>query len=217
MHKTTISELGSCKDKEAEIWGWVFNKRSSGSLVFLQLRDGTGFCQAVVDKSAVGSEAWDAAEKITMESSVKVRGKVVEHPKQKQVFELQVLGIEIVQIATEYPIAKKEHGVDFLLDHRHLWLRSKRPWAIMRIRDTVIRVMGEWFNDNGFIKIDSPILTATSCEGTTELFEMDYFDLGKAYLSQSGQLYQEAAVFAHGRVYDFGPVFRAEKSKTRRH
>ncbi|MBU0648620.1 asparagine--tRNA ligase [Patescibacteria group bacterium] len=217
MNKTTISELGSCRDREAEIWGWAFNKRSSGSLVFLQIRDGTGFCQAVVDKSVIGAEAWEAAGKVTMESSVKVGGKVVEHPKHRGVFEIHASRIEIVQIAEEYPIAKKEHGVDFLLDHRHLWLRSKRPWAIMRVRDMVIRAMGEWLNDNGFIKIDSPILTATSCEGTTELFAMDYFDLGKAYLSQSGQLYQEAAIFAHGRAYDFGPVFRAEKSKTRRH
>jgi len=217
MEQALITNLGEYKGREVEVWGWIFNKRSSGGLIFLQIRDGSGFCQAVVDEGSVSPEVWQAANDITMESSVKIGGGVVAHPKQEGVFELQVKAIEIVQLAEEYPIAKKDHGVDFLLDNRHLWLRSQRQWAIMRIRDTIINSLMEWLNQNGFIKIDSPILTPTSCEDTTELFEMDYFDLGKAYLSQSGQLYIEAAIFTHGSVYDFGPVFRAEKSKTRRH
>jgi asparaginyl-tRNA synthetase len=217
MEQSSISNLSTFEDKEVEIWGWIFNKRSSGGLVFLQLRDGSGFCQAVIDQGTVAAGLWNDAEKLTMESSVKVGGKVVAHPKQEGVFELQVTTLKIVQLSEEYPISKKDHGVDFLLDNRHLWLRSRRQWAIMRVRDTIINSLMEWLNQNGFIKIDSPILTPTSCEDTTELFEMDYFDLGKAYLSQSGQLYIESAIFSHGSVYDFGPVFRAEKSKTRRH
>lgn len=217
MEQSSIANLSSFRGQEVEIWGWVFNKRSSGGLVFLQLRDGSGFCQAVIDQGTIPAPLWATAEKVTMESSVKVGGKVVDHPKQEGVFELQVTTLEIVQLAEEFPISKKDHGVDFLLDNRHLWLRSRRQWAIMRVRDTIINSLMEWLNRNGFIKIDSPILTPTSCEDTTELFEMDYFDVGKAYLSQSGQLYIESAIFAHGSVYDFGPVFRAEKSKTRRH
>jgi len=217
MEQVSISRLGENEGREAEVWGWVYNKRSSGGLIFLQLRDGSGFCQAVVDEGGVDPAVWEDAKKITMESSVKVGGAVKAHPKEEGVYELQVTSLAIVQLAEEYPIAKKDHGIEFLLDNRHLWLRSSRQWAIMRIRDTIINALMEWLNQNGFIKIDSPILTPTSCEDTTELFELDYFDLGKAYLSQSGQLYIEAAIFAHGSVYDFGPVFRAEKSKTRRH
>jgi asparaginyl-tRNA synthetase len=215
--QVTISNLDSFVDQEVEIWGWVFNKRSSGGLMFLQLRDGSGFCQAIISQSEVSDALWNAAEEITMETSIKVRGLVTAHPKKENEYEIQVRGIEVIQLAEEYPIAKKERGVDFLMDNRHLWLRSKKQWAIMRIRDTVINATMEWLNRNGFLKIDSPILTPTSCEETTELFELDYFDQGKAYLTQSGQLYIEAAIFAHGSVYDFGPVFRAEKSKTRRH
>ncbi len=217
MEQVSVTNLVNFLDQEVELWGWVFNKRSSGGLIFLQIRDGSGFCQAIVDQATVSAPLWADAEAITMESSVKVGGTVTAHPKKKGEFELQVKTLEVVQTAEEYPISKKDHGVDFLLDHRHLWLRSRRQWAIMRIRDTVINSLMEWLNQNGFIKIDSPILTPTSCEDTTELFEMDYFDMGKAYLSQSGQLYIESAIFAHGSVYDFGPVFRAEKSKTRRH
>ncbi|MDD4994970.1 MAG: asparagine--tRNA ligase [Patescibacteria group bacterium] len=217
MELVKIFQLSDFNDKEVEIWGWAANLRSSGSLIFLELRDGSGFCQAIVDKGSVSAEVWDAAEKITIETSLKIGGRVAAHPKRAGEFELHASQLEIVQIAEEYPISKKEHGPDFLLDNRHLWLRSKRQWAVMRIRDTIINAMMGWLNDNGFVKIDSPILTPTSCENTTELFEMDYFDLGKAYLSQSGQLYSESAIFAHGSVYDFGPVFRAEKSKTRRH
>ena len=217
MEQVRISDLGTYVDQEIELWGWVYNKRSSGGVAFLQLRDGSSSCQAVVTQGEVEDIVWNAAEQITMESSVKIGGRLTAHPKREGEYELQVTRIEIIQLAEEYPISKKEHGVDFLLDHRHLWLRAPRQWAIMRIRDTIINATMEWLNRNGFIKIDAPILTPTSCEETTELFEIDYFDLGKAYLSQSGQLYIESAIFAYGSVYDFGPVFRAEKSKTRRH
>lgn len=200
-----------------EIKGWVYNLRSSGGLFFLQLRDGSGFVQAVVNKKDVSDAVWQNCEKLTLESSVEIKGKVTEHPRQKGVFELQVGDLSIINLAEEYPIGKKEHGPDFLLDQRHLWLRVPSQWAIQRVRNTVINATYDYFRQQGFIKIDSPILTPTSCEATTELFEMKYFDLGKAYLSQSGQLYLEAAIFAHGKVFDFGPVFRAEKSKTRRH
>ena len=157
------------------------------------------------------------ADGLTMESSVKVTGKITQHPKREDVFEMQVKGIEVIQQCNdEYPIGKKEHGPDFLLDNRHLWLRSKKQWAIQRIRNTIINATYEYLNNEGFIKIDSPIFTPNACEGTTDLFAVEYFDEGNAYLSQSGQLYLEAAIMSHGRVFDFGPTFRAEKSKTTR-
>lgn len=212
-----INKLSEAIGREVKISGWVYNLRSSGSIAFLQIRDGSGFVQAIVDKKSVPAEVWDETQKITLESSVIIKGRVSEHPKQKGVFELQVLEVKVLQIAQEYPIGKKEHGPDFLLDLRHLWLRSPRQWAIQRIRNTIINATYEYLNSENYIKIDSPILTPTSCENTTELFGMKYFDEGNAYLTQSGQLYIEAAIFAHGRVFDFGPVFRAEKSKTRRH
>ncbi|MBU4484259.1 asparagine--tRNA ligase [bacterium] len=164
----------------------------------------------------VSKEAWEEISKITLETSVIVTGKMAKHPK-KEEYELHINDLKIIQLAQEYPIGKKEHGPDFLLDHRHLWLRSQKQWAIQRVRNTVINATYEWFANNDFIKIDSPILTPNACEGTSTLFEIDYFGFDKAYLSQSGQLYLEAAVMSHGRVFDFGPVFRAEKSKTRRH
>jgi len=204
--------------QEITLAGWMYNKRGSGKIYFLQLRDGSGVTQGIVEASRVGPEVMEAAEKLTAESSLKVSGLVTQHPKQADSFEIQVTNIEIINIADpDYPISKKEHGIDFLLDNRHLWLRSNRQWAIQRIRNTIINATFEYLNNNDFIKIDSPILTPNACEGTTELFEMDYFDEGKAYLSQSGQLYIEAAIFSVGRCFDFGPVFRAEKSKTRRH
>jgi len=200
------------------ISGWMYNRRGSGKIYFLQLRDGTGFIQGIVTESDGGMESMQMAESLTMESSVKVTGKINAHPKKENVFELIVESIEPIQVCKEeYPISKKEHGPEFLLDNRHLWLRSKKQWAIQRVRNTVINATYEYLNDNDFIKIDSPILTPNACEGTTELFEIDYFEEEKAYLSQSGQLYIEAAIMSHGRVFDFGPVFRAEKSKTRRH
>lgn len=205
-------------DKEVTMEGWMYNRRGSGKIYFMQLRDGTGFMQGIVTEEESGKEAMDQAEKLTMESSLKVTGVISKHPKKEDTFEMIVKKIEPLHIPTEeYPISKKEHGPDFLLDNRHLWLRSGKQWAIQRVRNTIINATYEYFADNDFIKIDSPILTPNACEGTTELFEINYFDEDTAYLSQSGQLYLEAAVMSHGRVFDFGPVFRAEKSKTRRH
>jgi len=213
-----IKDFSKHVDEEVKIQGWMFNKRGSGKICFLEIRDGSGIAQGVVFKPAVGEEVFKKAEDLTMESSVKVTGKVTKHPKLENTYELQVSDIEIVQLVKEnYPIAKKGHGIDFLLENRHLWLRSRKQRAIQVVRNTVINAVYEYLNDNGFIKIDSPILTPNACEGTTELFEMEYFEEGKAYLSQSGQLYIEAAIFSVGRCFDFGPVFRAEKSKTRRH
>ncbi len=212
-----IKNLEKFKDKETTLKGWVYNLRSSGKIMFLQLRDGTGFVQCILSKEDVGDKKWEEAQRITIESSIEITGLVVEHPKNKGEFELQVKDIKIYQIAEEYPISKKEHGPEFLLDNRHLWLRSKKQWAIQRVRDEIIQATYDFFHKEEFIKIDSPILTPNACEGTTTLFEVEYFDLGKAYLSQTGQLYIEAAIMSHGRVFDFGPTFRAEKSKTRRH
>jgi len=217
MKQAFIKDFKDFKKKEVQIRGWVYNLRSSGSIMFLQIRDGSGFVQAVVSKDEVDEKVWDEAQKITTESSVEIIGKVTPHPKQKGVFELQVSDVKIIQVADEYPIGKKEHGPEFLLDNRHLWLRAPKQWAIQKIRNTIINATYEFLNQNGFTKIDSPILTPVSCEDTTTLFETEYFDLGKAYLSQSGQLYLEAAIFSVGRCFDFGPTFRAEKSKTRRH
>ncbi len=211
-----ITDIAEHVGKTVTVKGWIYNTRSSGKITFLQIRDGSGFVQGIVHRPDVEELVWDDAHALTMESSAIVTGTVSKHPK-KEEYELQVSGIEIVQIAAEYPISKKEHGPDFLLDNRHLWLRSKRQWAIQRVRNEVIDGTYEWFGDNDFIKFDSPILTPAACEGTTTLFEVPYFDLGKAYLSQSGQLYLEAAIMSFGRVFDFGPTFRAEKSKTRRH
>ncbi len=216
MTKITITRVAEFIGSEAQIQGWVYNLRSSGSICFLQVRDGSGFIQAIVNKSSVSAEVWQRAEQATIESSVVLTGQISKHPK-KEEYELQVSDIKLVQVAEEYPIGKKEHGPDFLLDMRHLWLRAPSQWAIQRVRNTVINGIYEFLNQQDYIKIDSPILTPNACEGTTELFEINYFDWAKAYLSQSGQLYIEAAIFAHGRVFDFGPVFRAEKSKTRRH
>lgn len=208
-------ELPDLVGQEVELKGWVANFRTSGKIFFIELRDGAGFTQVVVSEKEVDSGSWQAAQTLTLESSVIVQGIVSKHPK-KDEFELQAKKVEVVQKAEDYPIGKKEHGPDFLLDNRHLWLRSSKQWAIQRVRNTIINSTFWFLNNNGFIKIDSPILTPTSCEGTTTLFEIDYFG-EPAYLTQSGQLYLEAAIAAHGRVFDFGPVFRAEKSKTRRH
>ncbi|MBT4917004.1 asparagine--tRNA ligase [Candidatus Peregrinibacteria bacterium] len=213
-----IKDLKDHVGKTATIQGWMFNKRGGKGIHFLQLRDGSGVVQGVVFDKSEETEVFKTADKLTMESSVKVTGEVTQHPKHDDVFELQVSEIEIVHLVDgEYPIAKKEHGTDFLLENRHLWLRSKRQRAIQIVRNTIINGIYEYLNKEGFIKIDSPILTPNACEGTTTLFDVEYFDEGKAYLSQSGQLYLEAAIFSVGRCFDFGPVFRAEKSKTRRH
>ncbi len=217
QEKFYIKNLQNYKNRQAILKGWVYNLRSSGKIMFLQLRDGTGFCQCILNKKDVNDEKWNEAQKITIESSIEIIGLVTQHPKNKAEFELQVKDFKIYQIAEEYPISKKEHGPEFLLDNRHLWLRSPKQWAIQRVRDEIIQATYDFLHQENFIKIDSPILTPNACEGTTTLFGVEYFDLGKAYLSQSGQLYLEAAIMAHGRVFDFGPTFRAEKSKTRRH
>jgi len=212
-----IKNISEQVGQEAEIKAWVYNKRSSGSLAFLELRDGTGFIQAVVAKDSVSGDTWSNAEKVTQESSVILRGVVSKHPKQEGVFELQANNLEIINLSAEYPISNKEHGPEFLLENRHLWLRSKKQWAILRIRDTVETAINEYLHSVDFIRTDSPIFTPNACEGTTTLFPVPYFDLGEAFLSQSGQLYIEAAIASVGRCYDFGPVFRAEKSVTKRH
>jgi asparaginyl-tRNA synthetase len=213
-----IEKIKDYVGKEVTVRGWMYNMRSSGKIHFLQLRDGTGMIQAIVVKDNVPDEVFEKCNELTMESCVSVTGEVTKHPKYDDVFELQANDIEVHFLNNEeYPIAKKEHGVDFLLNNRHLWLRSSKQWAIQRVRNTIINATYEYLNSEGFIKIDAPILTPNACEGTTELFEIDFFDEGKAYLSQSGQLYIEAAIYSVGRCFDFGPVFRAEKSKTRRH
>ncbi len=217
LMQNLISKFPDLVGQEVTIKGWAYNVRSSGSIAFLQIRDGSGFTQAVVVKNGVDEASWQAAVDTTLESSVVVTGTVSKHPKQEGVYELQATKVELIQKAEEYPIGKKEHGPDFLLDNRHLWLRAPSQWAVMRVRNEIIYATFDWFRQNDFIKIDSPILTPNACEGTTELFEIDYFGERKAYLSQSGQLYIEAAIASVGRCFDFGPVFRAEKSKTRRH
>lgn len=214
---TLISRLKDAVGQTVTIKGWAYNVRSSGSIAFLQIRDGSGFTQVVIPKQQVDEASWTAATEATIESSVIATGVVSAHPKQEGVFEIQATRVELIQKAGEYPIGKKEHGPDFLLDNRHLWLRAPSQWAVQRIRNTIIYATYDWMRDHDFIKIDAPIFTPSACEGTTELFEVDYFEDRKAYLTQSGQLYLEAAIASVGRCFDFGPVFRAEKSKTRRH
>jgi asparaginyl-tRNA synthetase len=214
--KITISQAADYHDKEVTIGVWLANKRSSGKIAFLQLRDGTGFMQGVVVKSDVSEEVFQTAKNATQETSMYVTGKIVEDSRSKFGYEMQVSTLEIIHEAEGYPITPKEHGTEFLMDHRHLWLRSKKQHAIMKVRNEIIRSTYQFFNDNGFVKVDPPILTGSSAEGTTELFHTQYFD-EEAYLSQSGQLYMEAAAMALGKVFSFGPTFRAEKSKTRRH
>lgn len=211
-----LKDLKDHLEKEVELKGWVYNFRSSGKIAFLQLRDGTGFCQCIVSKSEVNDKIWQIVEEMTIESSVIVKGKITKHPK-KEEYEVQISDLSFIQKSEEYPISLKEHGPDFLLENRHLWLRTPKQAAIQKVRTTVIKATYDFLLAKSFTKIDSPILTPNACEGTTELFEIDYFGEQKAYLSQSGQLYLEAAIYSLGQVFDFGPVFRAEKSKTRRH
>ena len=201
---------------EVEVKGWLYSRRSSGKLQFLLLRDGSGLVQAVVSARDVGPELFELCGRLTQESSVIVRGLVRADPRAPGGYELTLTGLVPVQISEEYPITPKEHGSSFLLDHRHLWLRSRRPQAILRVRHHLIRACRDYFDERGYLCVDSPILTPNACEGTTTLFETEYFGQ-KAYLSQSGQLYQEPAAMAFGRTYCFGPTFRAERSKTRRH
>lgn len=216
MLKTTINQVFKHVDEEVTIGAWIANKRSSGKIAFLQLRDGTGFIQGVVVKAEVEEEVFKLAKSVTQETSVYVTGQVTKDERSPLGFELQVKSIEVIHEATDYPITPKEHGTEFLMDHRHLWLRSKKQHAIMKIRNEIIRATYEFFHQEGFVKVDPPILTGSAPEGTTELFATKYFD-EDAYLSQSGQLYMEAAAMALGKVFSFGPTFRAEKSKTKRH
>jgi len=212
-----ISDLKNYVGQKVELRGWVDNVRSSGKIKFLLLRDGTGLCQCVVFKGDANPETFDVTfEKLTQESSVKVTGTVREEKRSPGGYELGVENIEIIHIAQDYPITPKEHGTDFLMNHRHLWLRSKRQQAILRVRAEIIAAIRDFFDGRGFTLTDAPIFTPNAAEGTTTLFETQYFD-DKAYLSQSGQLYMEATAAALGKVYCFGPTFRAEKSKTRRH
>ena len=216
MEHVYLKNIGDYVGQEVEIKGWLYNKRSSGKIQFLIIRDGTDMIQGVLVKSEVPEEVFEAAKELTQESSLIVRGVVRADERAPSGYELSLTDVKIVQIAEEYPITPKEHGVEFLLDRRHLWLRSQKQHAIMLVRHEVISASRDFFNERGFIQIDAPILTPAAAEGTSTLFETDYFD-DKAYLSQSGQLYLEAAVAAFGKVYCFGPTFRAEKSKTRRH
>lgn len=211
-----IQDIGKYSGQEVTLSGWVYNKTGKGKLQFIMLRDGTGIIQAVVFKGNVTDEIFEACQHLTLESSINVRGTVSEDQRAKGGYELQANDVEIVHIAEEYPITPKEHGIEFLMDNRHLWLRSSKQHAILRVRHEIIKAARDYFDNLGFTLVDAPIFTPAACEGTTNLFETDYFD-GKAYLTQSGQLYMEAAAMAFGKVYCFGPTFRAEKSKTRRH
>jgi asparaginyl-tRNA synthetase len=211
-----IEDIANYRDEEVTIRGWLYRKADMGKLQFLWVRDGSGIIQGVVLKKEVTPGVFEAAKRVTQESSLIITGKVRADKRAPGGYELAVKDIEIVQLARDYPITPKEHGVDFLMDRRHLWLRSRRQHAILRVRAEVIRAIRDWLDSHGFVNLDTPILTPSCCEDTTTLFETDYF--GKpAYLTQSGQLYNEAACFAFGKVYCFGPTFRAEKSKTRRH
>jgi asparaginyl-tRNA synthetase len=216
MNQTYINELKNHIGEEVTLKGWLYNSRSSGKLVFLQLRDGTGIVQCVVFKGN-SEEVYDKAKGLGQESSIIVHGSVKADERSPIGVEIDVRDLEVIQNAHEYPITPKEHGTEFLMDNRHLWIRSRKQHAVLKVRHTVIKATRDFFDENGFILADTPIFTPAACEGTTTLFEVDYFDDDKAYLTQSGQLYNEATAAAFGKSYAFGPVFRAEKSKTRRH
>ncbi len=212
-----IADVAAHDGREVLLRGWLYAKRSSGKLHFLQVRDGTGVIQCVVSKKDVPEAVFAAGEKAPQEASVEVRGKVAKDPRSPIGYELHVTDLRVLQGEPGYPIQPKEHGVGFLQEQRHLWLRSSRQRAILGVRHTLIKAIRDYFDSRGFTLVDAPILTPAACEGTSTLFEVPYFDLGKAYLTQSGQLYGEAAAMAVGKAYVFGPTFRAEKSKTRRH
>jgi asparaginyl-tRNA synthetase len=217
MKSVAIQDFRQHVGEEVIVRGWLHNKRSSGKLQFLIVRDGTGFAQAVMAKAAVATEAWEAGERIGQESSLQLTGKVREDKRAPGGFELDVTGLEVVHATHDYPITPKEHGTAFLMEHRHLWIRSQRQHAVLRVRHAVVKATRDYLDGQGFTLVDTPIFTPAACEGTTTLFPVPYFDEGTAYLTQSGQLYNEATAAAHGKVYCFGPTFRAEKSKTRRH
>lgn len=211
-----IKDLSTQEGQEVTLKGWVANKREGKGLVFVILRDGSGLCQCVVSAETVANEVFENAKTLTLESSVELTGKVVKDERQIGGYELQVTALNIIQVSIDYPIAKKEHGVEFLMNKRHLWLRSNRQWAIMKIRNQIIYSIHKFFQERDFVQMDAPLFTANASEGTSTLFETDFFG-EPAYLSQSGQLYGEAMAMALGKIYTFGPTFRAEKSKTRRH
>src|SRR5437764_7163699 len=216
---TTISDIGKHEGQSVTIRGWLYNLRESGKLLFPQFRDGSGVIQGVVPKNAVTPEVFEAVKTLTQESSVIVEGKVRADKRAPSGFELDVANVQVLQRVPEsdpYPITPKEHGTDFLMEHRHLWVRSQRQAAILRVRAEIVKAARDFLDERGFTLTDPPIITPAACEGTTTLFPVDYFD-DQAYLTQSGQLYNEANAMALGRVYCFGPTFRAEKSKTRRH
>jgi asparaginyl-tRNA synthetase len=217
MQTVRIGDFKGRAGEEVVVRGWLHNKRSSGKLQFLIVRDGSGFAQAVVSKASVPPEAWEALEKAGQESSLEVVGRVREDKRAPGGYELDVTAATVLQGVHDYPITPKEHGAAFLLEHRHLWLRSARQHAIARVRHTVVKGTRDFLDGQGYLLADTPIFTPAACEGTTTLFGVPYFDEGTAYLTQSGQLYNEATAAAHGRVYCFGPTFRAERSKTRRH
>lgn len=211
-----IEKVGDFPHQVVEIRGWLSRNRASGKIQFIQVRDGSGSIQAVMSKADVSEEVFASTRHLGQESAIIVQGKVNPDERAPGGYELHVTDVKVVHSAEGYPITPKEHGTDFLMDHRHLWLRSSRQHAILRVRSEIMRAICDWLDDNGFLRVDTPILTPSACEGTTTLFETDYFE-SKAYLAQSGQLYNEATAMAFGRVYCFGPTFRAEKSKTRRH
>ncbi len=217
MQTVRIGDFRGHVGEEVRVQGWLHNKRSSGKLQFLIVRDGSGFAQAVMARAAVPPEAWEAAEKAGQESSLEVTGKVREDKRAPGGYEVEVTGLTVRQAVHDYPITPKEHGTAFLMEHRHLWLRSQRQHAVIRVRHAVVKAIRDYLDEQGYTLVDTPIFTPAACEGTTTLFPVRYFDEGTAYLTQSGQLYNEATAAAHGKVYCFGPTFRAEKSKTRRH
>jgi len=217
MQKVKIADLSKFVDKEVILEGWLYQKRSSGKIKFLIIRDGTGYAQCIYLKGNVSDEIFELADRIGQETSLRVKGIVKYQPKAPGNYELDANDLVIFHETHDYPITPKEHGIEFLLDHRHLWLRSKKQVAIMKIRHRIVKAIRDFFDDRGFTLMDSPILTPNAVEGTSTLFETKYFDLGSAFLTQSGQLYAEAGAMALGKVYTFGPTFRAEKSKTRRH
>lgn len=217
MQKTTINDLGKFIGQEVTLQGWLFNKRSSGKIKFIILRDGSGYLQCVYFKGSVPEDVFNKADRVGQESSIVVTGIVKEEPRAPSGYELDAKNLEIIHETHDYPITPKDHGIEFLLDHRHLWLRSSKQVAIMKIRHRIVKAIRDFFDNKGFTLMDPPILTPNAVEGTSTLFETPYFDLGSAFLTQSGQLYAEAGAMALGKVYTFGPTFRAEKSKTRRH
>jgi asparaginyl-tRNA synthetase len=212
-----IEDIGKHTGEEVTIKGWLHNRRSSGKIHFLTVRDGSGFIQAVMSKAAVGDEAFKTADHLSQESSITITGTAREDKRAPGGYEIDVRSFEVIGPSHDFPITPKEHGVDYLLDRRHLWIRTERQQAILRVRHEIINAVRDFFNDRGFILADTPIFTPAACEGTTTLFPAQYFDEQTAYLTQSGQLYNEANAMALGRVYCFGPTFRAERSKTRRH